>query len=415
MVFLIIALLAILLLLSYDYIIRLEPAGVFSLMWGTMTITALGMQHFLNLHFTGILFIVICILLFQVGSIFSNTCYIPLSSEKKTLVFNEKRAVPILIVLFIAAFFNPIYTLSLHGFSMKSLFNMAALLYMNKEIAVERYSGSEASNFINQFFLIFSYASPLFGGFCYRLVKRPVKILCLFTVLPGIFVAFTQSMKMGMMTSFNLWICSFIVCSYSYNLPLRIKLKHAIWGVVGLAAFFFMLFISMVFRTGVITDRVIADISEKFVTYAIGHMSCFDTWYASTEVVDHKFGIMTFMGISNQLGLVDRIQGIYHEFLQIGKNGFFGISNVYTIFRMLIEDFGEFFSFVIMLVLGFAANASMKNIVARNLIFFNQTFAIAIYAYILWSYVTSFFAYTSYIAMFFLSYFILKFIQSKRS
>ena len=46
-------------------------------------------------------------------------------------------------------------------------------------------------------------------------------------------------------------------------------------------------------------------------------------------------------------------------------------------------------------------------------IFLNQTVLSAVYAYLIWSFAASFFAYTSYLAMFFLSYFLFRMLQKE--
>ena len=142
-------------------------------------------------------------------------------------------------------------------------------------------------------------------------------------------------------------------------------------------------------------------------------MHCIDMWYTTYTPAELAWGSKTFMGISNLLGIEERVQGIYPEYLNIGKNGFYGISNVYTIFRPLVEDVGEAGTMVVMFFMGFISNYSFKNIIAHKKVFVNQVVIIAIFAYLMWSFVASFYAYTSYLAMFFLIYFILRTIQKE--
>ena len=194
---------------------------------------------------------------------------------------------------------------------------------------------------------------------------------------------------------------------------MRIKGKSILYIVLGLAGFFVILFSSMVFRTGEVSERTILDISEKFFTYALGHFHCFDIWFTSYEPANYTYGTKTLMGISNLLGLEERGQGIYAEYMQVGKNGYHGISNVFTAFRPLIEDFGEAGSYAVMFVLGFLSKLSLKYLTAGRMIFLNQTLLSAIYAYLIWSFAASFFAYTSYLAMFFLAYFLFRMLQTE--
>lgn len=412
MAFLIIVLLITLLFLSWKYIIQFEPAGVFALMW-TMIISSILLCHnFVFIRYYGLIFIVICVLCFTAGTIFCDVCYTPSEQQKKKVIFHTLSARNILILLFIASFFNPIYTLYLHGFSLKSLLSTAALLYMNNEIALDRYYGDNAYSVMNQIFLVFSYTAPLFGGFCFRMMDRFGKVISVATILPGIFTALTQSVKMGMITSIILWIAGFLVCSFSYHLSLKIKLKKVLMIVSIMGVLLSILFISMIFRTGEISERIIEDITNKFFTYALGYAPCFDIWYTSSEPTEYTYGGKTLYGITNFFGIMERQQGIYDQWIPFGKNGFKGESNVYTVFRMLIEDFGSVFSCILMFGLGFVSKYILKNLLIRNAIPFNQIALTAIYSFVFWSFVTSFFAYTSYLVMFVLTFVILFYVQT---
>jgi oligosaccharide repeat unit polymerase len=218
---------------------------------------------------------------------------------------------------------------------------------------------------------------------------------------------------MGMIASFILFFASYIVCSYTYGLSIRIRGKIILRFVLIVFGFLLTLFISMVFRTGEVSEKTILEISEKFITYTIGHMYNVDLWYTSYIPTELTWGSRTFMGISNLLGLEDRVQGIYQEYNNIGKNGFFGISNTFTIFRPLVEDFSEAGAMVVMFVMGIIANMAVKALSARRLVIFNQVVLVALYAFLMWSFSASFYAYTTYLAMFALVFMLLYLLQRK--
>ena len=412
MEFLIIALVVTLLFLSWKYILRLEPAGVFALIWASSIPFVLLLQYYIRLQLTGILFIIGAVLFFMFGTIFCDTIYQPKLSKKK-LEFRKGRAFPILVLLFIGAMVNPLYSIILHGFSLEALLSMQDLLNMNRQISEDRYMNGGVTNAINQVFLVFCYVAPLFGGFCFRWVGKWTRFVCILTLIPGIFIAMTQSMKMGMITGFVLWFSGYLVCAFSYGITVQIRLKYILYTGLGLIIFFAILFSSMVFRTGEISERSITDISQKFITYALGHFHCFEMWFTTYEPTVYSYGTKTFLGISNVIGLEDRIQGVYQEYHQIGQNGYYGISNIFTIFRSLIEDFGESGTYLVMFLLGLLSKASLKNLISRKNIFVNQVLITAAYAYLLWSFATSFFAYTSYIATFFVAYLMFIILQKE--
>ncbi len=412
MTFLIATLLIILLLLSWKYIKRLEPAGVFAAMWIILITIILCCQEFIIIRYSGLLFILVCIFSFVFGTIFCESYYTPQEHPNRKLLFNKKKAITLMEILIFAAFVNPIYTVVLHGFSPMEIFDLGTLLQMNNAISIDRYSGVERTTFINQVMLVFSYAAPLFGGFCYRLVGRKGKIISIFSIIPCLFVAFTQAMKMGLITSVFLWVCGLLVCSFSYHLSLRIRVKYAIAISGGACLFLGLLFMSMILRTGEISDRIVDDITNKFFTYAFGYVPCFDIWFDSSDVNEYTYGAKTFYGISNAFGILERLTGIYPEWIPFGKNGFKGESNVYTVFRVLIEDFGPGPCCLIMMVLGGVSCTVTKNIIAKNSLVINQIALSAIYSFIMWSFVTSFFAYNSYLVMFFIMFFLWNYIQS---
>ena len=382
---LIIALVGILLLLSWKYILRLEPAGVFALIWASSIPVVLLLQYYISLQLTGILFIVGGVIFFMFGTIFCDTIYQP-EASKKVLTFRKDRAFPIMLILVIGAMVNPLYSIILHGFSLEALLSMQDILNMNRQISEDRYMNGGVTNAVNQLFLVFCYVA---------------------------LIAMTQSMKMGMITGFILWLSGYLVCSFSYGITVQIKLKYILYTGLGIIIFFAILFSSMVFRTGEVSEKTIAEISQKFVTYALGHFHCFEMWFTTYEPTVYSYGTKTFLGISNVIGSENRIQGIYQEYYQIGQNGYYGISNIFTIFRTLIEDFGESGTYLVMFILGFFSKLSLKNLISRRNIFANQVLITAAYAYLFWSFVTSFFAYTSYIATFFVAYFLFMILQKK--
>lgn len=412
---LILALVILLLIISWNYIIRIEPAGLFAAMWALLITVIIGCQGFVIIRYTGLLFILACVYSFLIGTIFVNTYYHPIPSTNINLKFNKKVANTLLVALFFAAFVNPIYTVILHGFSISSIFNIVTLLQMNNTISVDRYSGADYTNTFNQLMLVFSYSAPLFGGFCYRLVDKFGKTFSLLSIVPCIFVAFTQAMKMGLITSVFLWFCGFLVCSFTYNLQIRIKTKTLFLITGGSIGFFSLLFLSMILRTGEISDRIVEDITNKFFTYAFGFVPCFDIWFDSSNVSEYTYGAKSFFGVSNALGILERLDGIYQEWIPFGKDGFKGESNVYTVFRVLVEDFGPAPSCLVMLLLGGLSSIVMQNLNAKKNIYLNQILMAAIYSYIMWSFVTSFFAYTSYLVMFFVVYLLLNIVQEKEN
>lgn len=400
------------LLLSWKYILRLEPAGIFAMLWIFMAVSVLLLQEYIDLNFEGCSFVMTGVLFFVAGTIFSDYFYHPTPSDTR-IELKKQWVTPLLLILLAGAMVNPIYSIFLNGFTLRALLDMRELLEMNKEIAISRYSGNEVYSVFNQFFLIFSYAAPVIGGFCYRLVGKWEKVLCVITLIPCTFIALTQSLKMGMIASFILFFGAYITSSYTYGLPIRLKAKFVVRLVLIVVGFIGTLFVSMVFRTGEVSEKAILEVSGTLVSYAVGHMHSVDVWYTTYQPTDLTWGSHTFFGISNLLGLAERVQGIYPEFMNIGKNGFFGISNTFTIFRPLTEDFSETGAMVFVFLLGVAGNMALKAVIMHRSVVFCQVVLVALYAYLMWSFSASFYAYTTYLTMFALVFVLLHLIQKE--
>lgn len=125
----------------------------------------------------------------------------------------------------------------------------------------------------------------------------------------------------------------------------------------------------------------------------------------------HKYGVMTFCGIFNGLGLTKRQKGIYQDFVYFGRLDKTMRSNVYSIFRMLIDDFGIVGALVFLLLLGFASAKAIVFIKKRKMIFLSQAFLVAVYSYVMWGFVASIWAYTSIICAYGLTFLIFSILQ----
>ena len=80
-----------------------------------------------------------------------------------------------------------------------------------------------------------------------------------------------------------------------------------------------------------------------------------------------------------------------------------------------MEDFGEPGAMVAMFVMGILANMSLKAVTAHRAVIFNQVVLVAIFAYLMWSFSASFYAYTTYLAMFALVFVLFHVIQKRVS
>lgn len=396
---------------------KYDPARYFSILWGGQIIIIYTFFHN-SFSFTsyGLVYISIACLIYSAGTLAGRIIGIHIPSRIYSYTLHYKRALTFLKVCIGISLINVIQGIYANGFNILQILSFKALLELNNAAAVSRYTTNTPSNIISQITLIFVYLTPLYGGYLMPLLSGKTKYWCYLSIVPALLITLTQAVKLGFITSIALWGIGVLVSSYANNnYFLRIRmatvLKVAFYSIL----FFAILFLSMVFRTGKFDVATIQVISEKFINYAFGHLPAFDIWFSiNIGNIAPSGGVKTFYGISNYLGLAERKQGIFTEFTQYGKNNYSGLStNVYTMFRFILEDFGVLGSFLMTFIAGSISGYSWLMIKKKTNILLFQTILIAMLFFISWSFVASVWAYTSYIAMVFLLYFLLTFSFSK--
>jgi oligosaccharide repeat unit polymerase len=294
--------------------------------------------------------------------------------------------------------------------------SLDGLLVINKKIADLRYSGNFFEPAYCQLFLVFVYLAPLYGGFFYAQLKRKGKIYCLLTIVPSLLVLIPTNMKLGLILSVILWCASYFVCCVFLRKPIfgKITIKRTLKVTAVILTFVGILFTSMVFRAGKIDAKTIDTIKIKFIVYAFGGLPAADIWYDNylkEEDHDYYYGEKTFSGISNVLNVAKREQGVFKEVVVFGKYNDLPLkSNIYTIFRCVIEDFGLMGAVLFFFIVGFLASYAYYQVKLKRHIFSNVIIFVASLSIYLCSWLQPVVTvYTSPLITFLLFYFLLKF------
>jgi oligosaccharide repeat unit polymerase len=134
-------------------------------------------------------------------------------------------------------------------------------------------------------------------------------------------------------------------------------------------------------------------ILTHLVKYVIGNVPAFEGWF-STRITDGQTptGFYTFMGIYSNLHIAARQVGTYSDYYTLAPNV---STNVYTVFRGLITDFGFAGSYVIVFVVGVLGGwASRLRFGGFRM---NLAVYIGIASFLAFSPIVSFWSYTSFI------------------
>lgn len=240
------------------------------------------------------------------------------------------------IIIFIG-FISFIIQLSVAGFSLASFTDFDSFINMNSVVAYNRYYGTQQTNFISQFLLIFVYLSSIVGGYSFNFStekkKRLLSTIGSFTPIIGIMLF--SNTKAGFIACTILWITGWCISYLLINKTFpKIKFKNIIISLICIFSFCLIMYSVMLIRTGDFSLRMQKIIFNKFGIYSFAQTLNFDYWFSNyRDSINLDLGINTYMASFKTIGMANRTQGVYNVLLN-------GYGNVFTSFRGIIMDFG---------------------------------------------------------------------------
>lgn len=288
----------------------------------------------------------------------------------------------------------------LSNFSLAAIFslNLESYFSLANESAIKRYSGNQQLTTLYKVGSIFAYFTAFSLGFLLALSKaKYLKYLVLFFFLLSFIDSFLMAARAGMMMLAVCFFSSFFtVKQYIYaGQYVSLSFSFILKALSSFIVVFLFFLLIQVFRGGNSEYDLIAIISH-LLTWFVGYIPAFSNWIVSHSVLSQPdLGINTLAGIADLIGIKDRNAGIYLA-TDIGEGR---LTNIYTSYRPLIEDFSllsvPFVYFVFGCVITFMVQ-SHKN----SLLWIFSV--IGVFSYLFWSFVTSIFVYNT----IFLSYFL---------
>ena len=256
--------------------------------------------------------------------------------------------------------------LAAQGFSWDDLF--LNLLATSAKFASMRYADELTPTAFTQASLLSSYVATALGGllFAGQPGARERWLIALASFVPAVLIMVTQSAKGVLFLSIAYFWGAINVCRI-FNGETRLgsseglkQLTKATILLVPLVAFSFL-------ARGMSETDEASDIGETlryyFSSYMFAHLYAFSDWFgaylgdpASLEYAPNgaRFGLYTFYGLFQLLGDPPALpQGVYDEYFTV--EGVFA-SNIYTIYRGLLMDFGLAGSLVFLLLASWLAH-----------------------------------------------------------
>jgi oligosaccharide repeat unit polymerase len=351
---------SLLLVLTVHFRIRsgrwLAPSAFLGLIWGfILGASLLGVDH--RVPGLGIWVIVALIAVFQVGSVIaekdSNKTE-HLRVEQSLLVFSLRRRTrqgSLFITLLALAGLTYFTFWSLKQYDLP--FDLPSVIQLGARSTLLRYSG-DTGEWSERLVAIWLYPAALLGGMLYPISEKARdRFLGLSSLLPALVYTFLTGARSVFLVGLACWLGGM----WSVHVALsegatRLFKKKSLLSLAAMALGLFFLFVVVdTFRGPVDTQEMHFETDNGRVrNYMFGSPAAFADWFQHPDDSSLRWGSLTFEGIYNLLGIRERILGTYTDAAQtVGQES----TNIFTIFRGLIQDFTLPGAFLICGIWGF--------------------------------------------------------------
>jgi oligosaccharide repeat unit polymerase len=243
------------------------------------------------------------------------------------------------------------------GFSVVDLFSFQGLARMSALSRAVFYFGDIEQGGLARILVVLAYTGPAFGGLYFAITKRlSHRVIGLMPLFAITLVGMVYGSRMGVLFGGSFWLAAFLAGRL---------LDTADRPAAGTRLFFMVGGLSFGLLAGVSTGI-------QFIRYFVGNQKTADliladpfgflaawaTWFRDSGRAEDGLaaGFYSFERIGRMLGF-DRPA---FPAIDLG----FTSSNVYTVFRALIEDYGAFGSLIVVLAIGFVGSLAYRAVVA---------------------------------------------------
>lgn len=298
------------------------------------------------------------------------------------------------------------------GGSFSTFLNLDAMMNLARQNSISRYSGDLENSTLTSILLSINYFAAIVNGVSIGIEKKDSQtkynkrlVLHLLPIITSILIAIILTTKATILYTVVLFLGGVITAKESSNDRNFLFTKKNLFRVLILvpASMFLFVFIQMS-RYGFKDFDGMLKVLKVFKVWAFGHMPAFSVWfneYYSSGDYSLSFGQYTFSGVFSVLNIAERVSGIYSEGVLISGN--YEGTNIFTIFRGLIEDFGIIGSLLLMFFVSIIIGVMYKSVKLGK--FNSFVFLIIFYSFSMYG-IVSILSYNSILLAFILFYFL---------
>lgn len=378
-----------------------SPACIFAAAWFCFTFFPLILLFSTPINSLAILYIACCVLAFSLSAAPFDWKRAAQKNEAK-LSSPEILSRPTLIfILYVSAIASGIFSLGLlvkNGFTLDQVF--LELLATSGQFAAQRGTEQTEYGLLGVLGTFFTYLAPVLGGLQASGKKRAYYFLV--AIIPCTLAMLTQSSKIVFLVGLCLYGAAASIAMIYAN-RLRTPVPRIGWGTVaGVALIPIAVLVSFISRLGV-TDfagisQAIDPLKFSINSYTVGQIYAFSDFFSFTINAPadsvykddyYSLGAFTFASIFDMMGIGKEFPpGMYYETAWHASTF---ETNIFTVFRGLIYDFGIAGSLVFIFFFGLLSHAITYRILSKRKAWFACAAYVAIIVFILMGYLFSVF------------------------
>lgn len=321
----------------------LAPGAFFALVWsGFLLLALIGAPHY-EVSVAAIAWIFASALAVYAGSL--------VGAHGLAMPVGQHGALPatrfhlpwlrgILILCILLGIGSSFVLLKSGGYSLTTLLSLDMLAQIGSAMSSARYQHLYTPSLLEQFLLVFVYASALFGGVLF--VLRPSRfnrLLGLLSLVPALLIVLVQTTRAAMFIAGILWLASYLSAHVLLEgRAVRLFTRGHLRAVFLLAPLLFagLTLPRLMFRRELTVLPVLSEMASSARADFLGPLSAFSRWFADWwyRYAAPGFGIYTVGGLSELLGLQPMAKTFY-ELPEVGGTS----TTITTLFSGLIRDF----------------------------------------------------------------------------
>ena len=235
------------------------------------------------------------------------------------------------------------------------------------------------------------YPASLMGGITFDSINSKWgKSLLLLPIFVAVFYAFLLTTRSTILLSMILWFSGWLTMKFYW---IKVKKQKNRFKSIILSIIVMIVFTGIFVITAWLRDAggelFLDSVVENVSAYFFGYLSSFTQWIQMYHQNGMTFGLVTFAGPADLLGLTERDLGFYNEISILGT----AHTNIFTALRGIIHDFTIIGGFLFFGVMGLIASVATKEIQSKNYLWIVPLSAF--YAFTLYSPLISIFNYNS--------------------